>query len=93
VELTTLAALGGNALKYGGTDYWATTGGTNSTGFTALGGSSRNADGTFNTIKETASFWCADSDKILTISHNSDTATIGAVVSVNDGHSIRLIKN
>jgi len=92
-ELTALAALGGNALKYAGTDYWTTTGGTNTTGFTALGGSSRKADGTFNTIKNTASFWCADSDKVLTISHDSDTATVGAVVSVNDGHSIRLIKN
>lgn len=92
-ELTTLAALGGNALKYAGNDYWTTTGGTNTTGFTALGGSSRNADGTFNAIKNTASFWCADSDKVLIINHDSDTATISAVTSVNDGHSIRLVKN
>ena len=64
-ELTALAALGGNALKYAGTDYWATTGGTNTTGFTALGLASRKADGSFNTYKNTASFWCADSDRPL----------------------------
>jgi uncharacterized protein (TIGR02145 family) len=91
-ELTVIAALGGNALKYGGTDYWATTGGTNTTGFTALGGSSRNADGTFNTIKETASFWCADSDKVLLLNHADNTATITAAAA-NEGHSIRLVKD
>ena len=91
-ELTALAVSGGNALKYGGTDYWATTGGTNTTGFTALGGSSRNADGSFNTIKETASFWCADSDKVLLLNHDDNTATIVAATA-NQGHSIRLIKD
>jgi uncharacterized protein (TIGR02145 family) len=91
-ELTALAALGGNALKYTGTSYWSTTGGTNTTGFTALGGSSRNADGTFNTIKETASFWCADSDKVLLLNHADNTATI-ASAAANEGHSIRLVKD
>ncbi len=91
-ELTTLAALGANALKYFGTDYWTTTGGTNTTGFTALGGGSRNADGSFNLIKGTVSFWCADSDKVLKLTDNSNTAEIIAAAA-NEGHYIRLIKN
>lgn len=92
-ELTALAALGSNALKLDGTTYWATTGGTNTTGFTALAMASRKADGSFNTYKNTASFWCADSDKVLVLSHDSNTASVEAVASVNDGHSIRLIKD
>lgn len=92
-ELTALAALGANALKLAGTTYWTTTGGTNTTGFTALGMASRKADGSFNTYKNTASFWCADSDKVLVLSHDSNTASVEAVASVNDGHSIRLIKD
>lgn len=92
-ELTIMAALGGNALKFGGTDYWNTTGGTNSSGFTALGGSSRNADGTFNSIKDHAAFWCADSDKVLKVYHDSNTAEVVSVSSVNEGFSIRLIKD
>jgi uncharacterized protein (TIGR02145 family) len=92
-ELTAIAALGANALKLAGTTYWATTGGANTTGFTALGMASRKADGSFNTYKNTASFWCADSDKVLILSHDSNTASVEAVASVNDGHSIRLIKD
>lgn len=91
-ELTTLAANGGNALKKDGITYWTTTGGTNSTGFTAIGGASRNADGTFNTIKNTATFWCADSDEVLQLNHNDNTATIVATTSAK-GHSIRLVKD
>ena len=49
--------------------------------------------GSFNTYKNTASFWCADSDKVLVLSHDSNTASVEAVASVNDGHSIRLIKD
>lgn len=92
-ELTAIAALGANTLKLADTTYWATTGGTNTTGFTALGIASRKADGSFNTYKNTASFWCADSDKVLVLSHDSNTAAVGSVASVNDGHSIRLIKD
>lgn len=91
-ELTTLALNGGYKLKKEGTNYWTTANGTNSTGFSALGGSSRNADGTFNAIKNTASFWCADSDKILLLNHADNTATITAATA-NQGHSIRLIKD
>ena len=91
-ELTSLAANGGNALKKDGTLYWATTGGTNITGFSAIGGASRNADGTFNTLKNTATFWCADSDEVLLLNHNDNTAIIVATTSAQ-GHSIRLVKN
>jgi uncharacterized protein (TIGR02145 family) len=91
-ELTALAALGGNALKFGGTDYWSTTGGTNATGFTALGSGNRNADGSFNVVKESSSFWCADSDKVLKVYHNNNTSEIIAA-DPKEGHSIRLIKN
>lgn len=91
-ELTNLALSGGYALKKEGTSYWNTANGTNSTGFTALGGSSRNADGSFNTIKDTSTFWCADSDKILLLNHADNTATIVASAA-NNGHSIRLVSN
>lgn len=91
-ELMALALYGGYKLKKEGTNYWTTANGTNSTGFTAIGGSSRNADGTFNTIKNTASFWCADSDKVLLLNHADNSATITAATA-NQGHSIRLIKN
>jgi len=93
VELTSLAANGGNALKYNGTDYWNTTGGTNSTGFTALGASSRNADGTFNAIKDHVAFWCTDSDKVMKLYHNTNVAEVVPVSSVNEGFSIRLVKD
>ena len=90
-ELTALAALGGNALKITGVNYWTTSNGTNSTGFTALGGGSRNADGTFNAVKAAVSFWCADSDKVLKILDDG-TATIEAS-GANEGHYIRLIQD
>lgn len=91
-ELTTLAASGGNALKVVGTDYWNTTGGTNTTGFSVVGAASRQTDGTFNTLKDTASFWCADSDKALFLNHDDNTATVSASAA-NEGHAIRLIKD
>lgn len=91
-ELTAIALNGGNALRVEGTDYWTTTGGKNSTGFSAIGGASRNADGTFNTIKNTATFWCADSDNVLLLNHNDNTASITATTSAQ-GHSVRLIKD
>ena len=91
-ELTTLALNGGYALKHNGTEFWNTTGGTNTTGFTALGLGSRNADGSFTTYKDTSSYWCADSDKVLMLNHADNTAVIVSV-SPNSGHQIRLIKD
>ena len=40
-QLTTLSSNGGNALKVGGTNYWNTSNGINSTGLTLLGGGYR----------------------------------------------------
>jgi hypothetical protein len=90
-ELTALAALDGLTLKYSGTDYWTTDNGTNTTGLTALGGASRDTDGTFNTIKATASFWCGDSDKVLTI-YDDGTASIEAK-DKTFGAYVRLVKD
>jgi hypothetical protein len=92
-ELTTLAANGGNALKYTGTDFWTTTGGTNSTSFTALGGASRSGtDGTFATIKNTAVFGDDTGLKALTVNHDSNTVSVDTV-DIRQGNSIRLIAN
>lgn len=90
--LTTLAAGGGNALKLAGSTHWNTAAGTNTTNFCALGGALRIADGTFATLKDSATFWAADVTEALTLTHNSDTATIAAS-ALKAGHSIRLIKN
>lgn len=90
-ELKTLASYGGNALKSIGSDLWNTTGGTNTLAFNADGTSSRNADGTFNTWKNTASFWCSDSDKVLLLHHDSNTAEI-VPATANEGHAIRLVR-
>lgn len=91
-ELTAIAENEGNALKVAGTNYWSTTGGTNSTGFSAIGSGYRNTDGSFSVMKDDATFWCADSVKVLKLTHRDNFATI-INVSANEGHSIRLIKN
>lgn len=91
-ELTTLAALGGNALKKEGSVYWDTALGTNTTVLSIVGSGYRLADGSFGTMKNTASFWCADTDEVLLLNHNNNTATIVAA-GANEGHSIRLVKS
>ena len=92
-ELTTLATNGGYKLKVEGSDYWTTANGTNSTGFSALGGGTRSdVDGTFSTIKNTTAFWCADSDKVLLLNHADNTATITAVDN-GYGAYIRFVKD
>ena len=91
-ELIALTTNGGNALKVTGINYWTTTGGTNTTGFSAVGSGSLNADGTSNAVKNTATFWCADSDKVLKLYHDSNVAEIVAS-GANEGHAIRLVKD
>jgi uncharacterized protein (TIGR02145 family) len=51
----------GNKLKETGTTHWLSlnTGATNETGFTALGGSFRNSDGTFGNIRFSGYWWSA----------------------------------
>lgn len=79
-------------LKKGGTDYWNTTGGTNSTGFTAIGGASRLANGTFGTIKNYIAFWCGDSDKVCKIYHDGTAAEI-VVADLDEGAYVRFVKD
>ena len=90
-ELTSLVAGGANALKMSGTNYWTTANGTNTTGLTVLGGGSRNADGTFNSLNSATKIWCADSDKCLLI--NDDNTCSIAAITANEGAYIRLVKN
>ena len=56
-----------NALKKEGTDYWETgNGGTNSTGYTALGtGFRRDKTGDFDYIKDVTAFWTSDTSNIV----------------------------
>ena len=91
-ELTALAALGADALRLIGSDYWTTATGKNITGFSAIGGAYRNTDGSWNAEKSCVTFWCADSDKVLKLTDNSDIAQIVAATA-NEGHYIRLVKN
>jgi len=90
-ELTTIAALGGNALKVIGNSYWTTANGTNATGLSLLGSSKRNADGSFATIKSECYIWAADTDFVLKIT-DAGVATIEAA-NANDGYALRLVKN
>lgn len=79
-------------LKKEGTDYWLTTGGTNTTSFTALGGASRLANGTFGTIKNYVAFWCADTDEVVKIYHDGTAAEIVAA-DLDEGAYIRFVKD
>lgn len=90
-ELTTIAALGGNALKLIGNTYWTTANGTNATGLSLLGSGKRNADGGFNTIKTECYIWAADTDFVLKVT-DAGVATIEAA-NANDGYALRLVKN
>ena len=74
-----------------GTSYWTTANGTQITGLPLLGGASRNADGTFATIKGTVKFWCDDVDECVTINDNG-TFSIDAT-DKKVGAYILLIKN
>ena len=51
----------------------------------------RNADGTFAALKDSATFWAGDATEALTITHNSDVATVAAS-NLKAGHSVRLTK-
>ncbi len=77
-------------LMFEGTDYWTTDNGTNETGFTALGGGYRNADGTFADTKVATKFWVGDADKSVQLTDNSDTVVIDTE-DVLEGCYIRLV--
>lgn len=90
-QLQSIAALGGDVLRVAGTGYWTTDRGNNSAQFYALGGAMRNADGSFATLKNSATFWACDAIEAMTIQHDSDTVTVAAT-DLKAGHSIRLTK-
>ena len=90
-QLQSIAVLGGDVLRVAGTGYWTTDRGNNSSQFYALGGAMRNADGTFSTLKNSATFWAGDATEAMTIQHDSDTVTVAAT-DLKAGHSIRLTK-
>jgi len=90
-ELTTLAAVGGNACKVAGTDYWTTANGTNSNGFTALGSGYINSSGAYANNKDSLYLLCEDADFVREIKDGDDTFSEVAITV--EGGSIRLIKD
>lgn len=91
-ELQTISSGGANSLKVSGLAWWNTASGTNTTGLSLIGLTSRLANGTFNTFKNSTSIWCANVDEVMLITHDSDTVQFVAT-GANEGHSILLIKN
>ena len=90
-QLTTLAAIGGNAAKKDGTNYWTTANGTNSSGFTALGGGYIASNGITTNLKSSEYIGCKDADVAREIKDGDDT--FNEVAIAEQGVSIRLIKN
>lgn len=85
-----LALNGGNALKAVGNAYWNNSNGTNSTGFTALGGGIINTDGTNSALKTNMYLLCSDADVAREIKDSDNTCNEVAITT--QGGSIRLIK-
>jgi hypothetical protein len=90
-QLTTLAAIGGNAAKKDGINYWNTANGTNSSGLTALGGGYIASNGTTTNLKSSEYIGCKDADIAREIKDGDDT--FNEVAIAEQGVSIRLIKN
>jgi uncharacterized protein (TIGR02145 family) len=91
-ELTQFATNDGYRIKAGGSDYWTTANGTNTTGFTALGGGIRNATtGVFEGLKDSTAFWCGDADKVLML-FDDGTAEI-TTVDKTFGAYVRLVQD
>ena len=89
-QLTTLASNGGNALKVGGTNYWNTSNGINSTGLTLLGGGYIDANGNYVGNKTHEGVWAKDAD-IARVALDADNS-FNEVAATTEGYSIRLIK-
>lgn len=89
-QLTTLASNGGNALKVGGTNYWNTANGFNSTGLTLLGGGYIDASGNYVGNKTHEGIWAKDAD-IARVALDADNS-FNEVAATTEGYSIRLIK-
>lgn len=89
-QLTTLASNGGNSLKVGGTNYWNTANGINSTGLTLLGGGYIDANGNYVGNKTHEGVWAKDVD-IARVALDADNS-FNEVAATTEGYSIRLIK-
>jgi uncharacterized protein (TIGR02145 family) len=93
------ALVAGGKLKESGLTHWLTpnTGADNSSGLTALGGSYRNFNGLFSTIKQTGKFSTSTDEggglvDILTLLNNSAGATVAAAQKAI-GCSVRLVRD
>ncbi len=87
----------GNKLKISGTDYWNNDLGTNTSGFTMLGGSNRDNNGTFSTLKSFGNIWTKIAyNSINAYSLNFTSSGSGIDVSEQlkkKGFSLRLIRD
>ena len=91
------AAVAGDPLKTIGNDFWNSVNtGTNTSGFSAVGASRRNADGSFNTWNKYGNLWSSDgssgSGNYVELQYDLSgvsSTTIGS----NTGMSVRLIKD
>ena len=89
-QLTTLASNGGNPLKVGGTNYWNTDNGINSTGLTLLGDGYIDANGNYVGNKTHEGVWAKDAD-IARVALDADNS-FNELAATTEGYSIRLIK-
>lgn len=92
-QLSAVIGANSNKLKVAGTEYWANALGTNETGFTAIGGGYRNADGTFSTLKADVWYWTSDKYLVKISSANGTITTTDASTTMNIGAYIRLLRN
>jgi uncharacterized protein (TIGR02145 family) len=87
-------AVAGGKMKETGTTHWSghNTGATNESGFTALPGGDRNAEGTYLAIWDNAFFWSSQANSTWALYHN----TAGVVHGDNHvrfGFSVRCVKD
>lgn len=90
-ENTTLATVGGNALKMTGVNYWNTANGTNTSGATILGGGYTASNGTYTDEKVSTLLMCEDDDFARKVVDGSNS--VDEVAITTEGGIIRLIKN
>lgn len=89
-DLTTLSASGGNAHKIGGTSYWTTANGSNSTGLTMLGTGYRTSSGVFSDTKAKSGLLCSDAAIARLLIDGDDTFAESEITL--EGFPIRLKK-
>lgn len=89
-QLTTLSSVGGNALKKDGSVYWTTANGTNTTGFSAIGGGYIAAGGATTNSRLSEYFGCKDANVARELKDGDNT--FNEVAITTEGVSLRLIK-